>query len=189
MKATLICNVEWFVVIHMQAAPPSALCEGNVVSCLTAMCALSRTLAALQLHSWVILSAICVVYLFASWFVCCADTCVTDVDFRVQPVPWIWSCLCGLHGCAPKAVTSASKPGLEPEVEITRQRCPPILCCIQRPKAVLSICTFGALASNPLFPPCDPCSQSLVLGASVSWCVFMTHEQFNQRLNLAFKIV
>lgn len=74
--------------MHMQAAPPPpALCEGNVVSCLTAMCALSWTLVALHLHCRVIQSAICVVYLFASWFVCCADTCVTDVDFRVQPVP------------------------------------------------------------------------------------------------------
>lgn len=186
MKATLIWSDLWWC----SCRQPPALCEGNVVSCLTAMCALSRTLAALEFHSRVILSAICVVYLFASWFVCCADTCVTDVDFRVQPVPWIRSCLGGLHGCAPKAVTSASKPGLEPEVEITRQWCPPILCCIQRPKAILSICTFGALASNPLFPPCDPSSQSLVfLRAGVSWFVFMTHEQFNQRLNLAFKIV
>lgn len=33
------------------------------------------------------LSAICVAFLFASWFVCFAEACVTYVDLRVQPVP------------------------------------------------------------------------------------------------------
>lgn len=59
------------MVMHMETAPFSALCQVNVVSSFTAMCAFSWTLAVLKLHSRVImarahrLSVICFVFLFA----------------------------------------------------------------------------------------------------------------------------
>lgn len=92
----------------METAPSSALCQGNVVSCSTAMCGFFFFFwLLLSQVIMVLIAGICVVlFVCLCWFVCPAETCVTNVDFRVQAVP-----LGGLDGCAPKAVTSASKHG------------------------------------------------------------------------------
>lgn len=84
----------------METAPLFALCQGNVVSCLTAMCAFSCLLSVFHLHSQVImilthdLSAICVVYLFASWYVCFADALMsTACTLNLEQSGWTgWMC-------------------------------------------------------------------------------------------------